>query len=234
MNSVRRNGFTLIEVLIAMTLLGVMVVLLFSSLRIAADSWNGGENKIVDVNQKAVVFQFFKRHLTTIRPLPMLDIEADQGFSLDSTQAFQGLAQKMRFVAALPASSARKGLQIFSIAVDPANTSTLMVSLKPYRITEADDLPPTKPEVLLENIADLRFSYFGKTEDIAMLQWWNEWVIADRLPSLIKVSIKLKDGSYWPDMIFALKITRAANADVVAEDDGQNNDNPDSQDDNDF
>ena len=35
----RLNGFTLIEVLIAMTLLSIMVVLLFASLRICAESW---------------------------------------------------------------------------------------------------------------------------------------------------------------------------------------------------
>jgi general secretion pathway protein J len=53
------QGFTLIEVLIAMTLLGIMVVLLFSSLKICADSWEKGESKITDVNEVAVVFNFF-------------------------------------------------------------------------------------------------------------------------------------------------------------------------------
>lgn len=214
MISARRNGFTLIEVLIAMTLLGVMVVLLFSSLRIAAESWNAGEHKIAEVNQKAVVYQFFKRHLSTIRPLPML--ETTDEFNPEFQQAFQGHLQNLRFVAALPASSARKGLQVFNLALDPTNTSTLMVTLTPYRATEADAVP-VKPEILLENIADLRLSYFGKTEDIAEPQWWDEWSVVDRLPSLIKVSITLQDGSYWPDMVFALKITRATNAEAVAE-----------------
>ncbi|MFI3120724.1 MAG: type II secretion system protein, partial [Methylococcaceae bacterium] len=38
----RQSGFTLIEVLIAMTLLSIMVVLLFASLRICAQSWEQG------------------------------------------------------------------------------------------------------------------------------------------------------------------------------------------------
>jgi len=62
-------GFTLIEVLIAMTLLSIMVVLLFSSLRICAQSWEQGENKIAEVNEVAVVYNFFQRHLSSAIPL---------------------------------------------------------------------------------------------------------------------------------------------------------------------
>ncbi|MCK9605655.1 MAG: prepilin-type N-terminal cleavage/methylation domain-containing protein [Methylomonas sp.] len=225
MKPFRRNGFTLIEVLIAMTLLGVMVVLLFSSLRIAAESWNAGESKMAAVNQKAVVYQFFKRHLTAIRPLPMLNTEPS--YSLDAVPAFQGFPQSLRFVAALPASSARKGLQLFSIALDPENSATLLVALTPYRVTEADQ-EPVKPEVLLESIAGLKFAYFGRIEEFAEPQWLEEWAAIESLPSLIKVSIALKDGSYWPDMIFPLKITRAANTQSVA-DDGQINEDTDQR-----
>ncbi len=220
-----RNGFTLIEVLIAMTLLGVMVILLFSSLRIAAQSWNAGEHKMAAVNQKAVVYQFFKRHLTAIRPLPMLN--TDPTYSSEAVQAFQGFSQSLRFVAGLPASSARKGLQIFSIALDPENSSILLVILTPYRLTEADQ-EPVKPEVLLENIAGLKFAYFGRIEEFAEPRWQEEWAVAERLPSLIKVSIALRDGSYWPDMVFPLKISRAANTQSIA-DDGQANEDTDQR-----
>ena len=216
------KGFTLIEVLIAMTLLGVMVVLLFSSLRIAAESWNAGENKMVQVNQKAVVYQFFKRHLTTIRPLPALNIDQNNP---EAVQVFQGYLQSLRFAAALPASSARKGLQVFTIALNPENASVLIVSLVPYRLTEADqNQPPDRPEVLLEDVAKIQFAYFGKTEDVAESQWREEWTLADRLPSLIKVSIALKDGSYWPDMIFPTKITQSANAETIEGDNAVAND----------
>ncbi len=213
MRLTRCNGFTLIEVLIAMTLLSVMVVLLFSSLKIAAESWNAGENKIAEVNEKAVVYQFFKRHIMVIRPLPLLTDE--QNFAVEAQQAFQGFSQSLRFVSALPASSARKGLQVFTLALDTANRKNLLVTLIPYR-PEAR-LEMGKPEILLGNIAELKFSYFGKTEDVAELMWRDEWSIADRLPSLIKISIKLDDGSDWPDMVFALKITQAVSPETIDE-----------------
>ena len=197
------RGFTLIEMLIAMTLLGIMVVLLFSSLKIAAESWNAGEAKIVEVNKKAVVYQFFKRHLTTIRPL--FDPVLSQGGDVDQLPqpAFQGQSQRLRFVAALPVSAARKGLQVFEIAADSREPSTLLVALSPYQQTE-----PSQPEqvVLLEHIKAFSFSYFGKKEEGGASAWLDEWTGADRLPQLIKVSILLEDGSYWPDMVIPVKI----------------------------
>lgn len=207
------QGFTLIEVLIAMTLLGVMVVLLFSSLRIAAESWEAGETKTAQVNQKAVVYQFFKRHLNAIRPLPMLENNAVD-LENESLQAFAGYSQSLRFAGALPASSARKGVQIFRIYPDPNQTSTLLVSLMPYRQTEGQ-LVEEPPVVLLEGMTALKFSYFGKTEEAAEDLWLDEWIQADRLPRLIKVSIKLNDNSLWPDMVFAPRITQAASVETA-------------------
>ncbi len=210
------KGFTLIEVLIAMTLLGVMVVLLFSSLRIAAESWEAGETKTAQVNQKAVVYQFFKRHLSAIRPLPMLENEAVD-LENESLQAFAGYPQSLRFAGALPASSARKGVQIFRIFPDPNKTSTLLVSLMPYRQTEGQPVEEP-PVVLLEGMAELKFAYFGKTEEAAEDLWLDEWIQADRLPRLIKISIRLDDNSVWPDMVFAPKITQAASVESAVDD----------------
>ncbi|MGZ4958411.1 MAG: prepilin-type N-terminal cleavage/methylation domain-containing protein [Methylomonas sp.] len=230
----RNKGFTLIEMLIAMTLLSVMVVLLFSSLNIAAESWNAGEGKIIEVNKKAVVYQFFKRHLTTIRPAlaeakqdnagaPVAGNEmVDTNNGMGGAQLlFRGQHQAMRFVGALPAASARKGLQVFEIAAGRAEPSTIMVTLSPYQKTEPGE---SKPEVLLEHVKDFAFSYFGKKDNVSEAVWQDEWTSFDHLPQLIKVGIALEDGSYWPDMVFRLKITGLAAVEAIAADAIDNSD----------
>ena len=65
-------GFTLIEVLLAMTLLSVMMTLLFASLKICAESWEQGEKKINEVNEIAAAVNFFQRHLTVAKPFGMI------------------------------------------------------------------------------------------------------------------------------------------------------------------
>lgn len=215
----RSNGFTLIEMLIAMTLLGIMVVLLFSSLKIAAESWNVGEGKLVEVNRKVVVYQFFKRHFTTIKPV----LTQPEG-SINEPAAlpqllFQGHANSVRFVASMPVSAKRKGLQIFEIAADPQNPATLMVALSPYQSAEA--VPPEKV-VLLDKMTAFKFSYFGKLDEASTPVWQEDWVMANYLPQLIKVTIGLQDGSYWPDMVFPLKINAQAATGMIEPDNSAN------------
>ncbi|MDD4913407.1 MAG: prepilin-type N-terminal cleavage/methylation domain-containing protein [Methylococcales bacterium] len=199
----RIKGFTLIEMLIAMTLLGILVVLLFSVLRIAAESWNAGESRTVEVNRKAVVYQFFKRHLATIRPVTLAKSDPNNGE--EPQQAFQGYPQRMAFVASLPASSARKGWQIFEIGPDPNLPSRIMVGLSPYQPTanyQADKV------VLLDHVKTFSFAYFGSADNATAGDslWQEQWTGMTQLPQLIKVSIQLEDGGFWPDMLFPVRI----------------------------
>ncbi|WP_165786276.1 prepilin-type N-terminal cleavage/methylation domain-containing protein [Methylomonas sp. Kb3] len=225
------KGFTLIEMLIAISLLGIMVVLLFASLRIAAESWNSGEAKISEVNKKAVVYQFFKRHLSNTKPFPIIqENQAQNAQQLGSQElpklAFEGLPQSISFVSALPAASARKGLQVFHVGLDPQQPSTLKVALTPYRQTES--IPAdAEPVVLLENLRHFKISYFGASADNVDGNgaWLDEWQgqATGQLPKLVKVSIALNDDSFWPDMIFALKINGQPNAEALL---GEQNQQP--------
>ncbi|AMK78397.1 MULTISPECIES: prepilin-type N-terminal cleavage/methylation domain-containing protein [Methylomonas] len=223
LNRSSAKGFTLIEMLIAISLLGIMVVLLFASLRIAAESWNSGEAKISEVNKKAVVYQFFKRHLSNTKPFPVIQenqTQSNQQQELQKTPklAFEGLPQSISFVSALPAASARKGLQVFHVGLDPRQPSILKVALTPYRQTES--LPAdAEPVVLLENLRHLKISYFGSSTDNGdgSSGWLDEWQgqATGQLPKLVKISIALNDDSFWPDMIFALKINGQPNAEAL-------------------
>lgn len=217
------NGFTLIEMLIAISLLGIMVVLLFASLRTAAESWNSGEAKISEVNKKAVVYQFFKQHLRDTKPFPVLQektlLNNQSADSQDIPKlVFQGFRQNIRFVSALPTASARKGLQIFEVGLNPRHPTTLQVALTPYRQTERTPVD-AEPVVLLENLKDFNISYFGLDPNSSdgSNAWQPEWSgqTMSQLPKLVKISISLDDGSFWPDMIFPLKINGQPNTESL-------------------
>ncbi len=193
------SGFTLIEVIIAMTLLSIMVVLLFGSLKISAESWNKGETKIAEVNEKAVIYQFFKHHLPTIRPL--WDEFADDGRKL----SFQGEQKKLQFVSIFPASAGRKGFQLFKIDFDD-NAGQIKVLLSPF-YPSLEGLQWQQEEVvLLEHVADFKITYFGKEIGDSNGVWLDNWVEKERLPRLIKIKIELTKPGYWPEMIFELKL----------------------------
>ncbi len=196
------RGFTLIEVLIAMTLLSIMVVLLFGSLKICADSWEKGESKITDVNEIAVVYNFFQRHLSKAKPLWNDLSEEEKTFS------FQGNSQSLQFVSAFPASAARSGLQLFSINLaEEDNDQVINVTLTPF-FPAAEGEEWHKEEVTLaKHVSGFTLAYFGSDDGVSEAAWAEEWLNKDVLPRLVKVNISLENGIYWPAMIIDLRVT---------------------------
>ncbi len=196
------SGFTLIEVMLAMTLLSIMVTLLFASLKVCADSWNKGELKIAEVNEKAVVYQFFKRHLPSIRPLwDNFSHENERQFS------FQGSRDKLQFVSVFPASASRKGLQLFEIKFDKGNERQIKVILSPFYPSLDEQEWKTEEVILLEHVDALKISYFGKETMDSDGAWVDSWTGKEHLPRLVKIKIELSTQSFWPEMVFALKLS---------------------------
>ncbi len=216
------RGFTLIEVLIAMTLLSIMVVLLFASLKICAESWEKGERKIEAVNEVAIVYQFFQRHLSTARPL-----WDDFSDATQKTFAFHGDAQSFQFVGEFPASAGRGGLQLFSIQLEDARQDNgqvigtqISVTLTPF-FPVPDSQNMAKEQVtLLKNVRQFSVSYLG-IDDSAELSWQNEWLDKETLPQLVKINIERDDDMYWPEMIVDLKIANSLDNAGVAGIDAQ-------------
>jgi general secretion pathway protein J len=197
------KGFTLIEVLIAMTLLSIMMVLLFTSLKICADSWEKGESKITDVNEIAVVYNFFQRDLSVAKPL-WNDLPAEE----EKTFSFQGGTQSLQFVSAFPASAGRSGLQLFSLnLLEEDNERIINVTIVPF-VPMTEGAKWHKEEVtLIKHVSDFTLAYFGSADGVSEGTWTEEWLNKEVLPRLVKISIKLENGSYWPEMIIDLKVT---------------------------
>jgi general secretion pathway protein J len=220
------SGFTLIEVLIAMTLLSIMVVLLFSSMRICAQSWEKGENKISDVNEVAVVYNFFQRHLSLAIPLSN-DFSAQDNVNAagqpggageaaengSKTLSFQGKKQSLQFVSVFPASAGRSGMQLFSIQTQQQDGEQVInVTLTPFfPAAEGEEWRPEEV-VLLRHVSDFSLAYFGKAEGESASSWHDEWLEKDVQPQLVKVSISTANGVFWPEMIIALKASGAGSS----------------------
>jgi len=218
MNSASRTffqrGFTLIEVLIAMTLLSIMVVLLFSSLRICAQSWEQGENKITEVNEVAVVYNFFQRHLSSA--IPLWNDFAASGAATenkDKTFSFQGKKQFLQFVSVFPASAGRSGMQLFSIRPQQQDgEQVIKVTLTPFFPVAEGEEWRQEEVVLLRHVSDFSLAYFGAADDGGVSRWQDEWLEKDVQPRLVKININTTNGIFWPEMMIELKAAGAVDS----------------------
>ncbi len=199
----RSPGFTLIEVLISMSLLSMMMVLLFGSLKICTDSWEKGENKITAVNELAMVYNFFHQHLSVAQPL-WNDFSSEE-----KSLSFQGNAHSLQFVSAMPASAGRSGLQLFSVDLQSDNNdSFIKVTLSPFFPLAEGAAWHKEEEILISQVSDFSLAYFGSDDLLAIdeASWHDEWLAKNSLPKLVKINITLDKETIFPEIIIELKV----------------------------
>jgi len=202
----KNTGFTLLEVLIGMSIMSVMMLLLFASLRICVQNWNAGEKKIAQISQAATVQTFLYNKLQMALPL-------DIGSADEKQFSFSGDATQLQFVAAMPASAARLGLQIFKLSLLPGKNKQgkkLMVDIKPFFRQNDDTSWKEEQVIILKNIQNFHFSYFGAENTQSEASWQKEWIDKTAFPDLISIDIELSNNELWPQIIVELKV------DVVA------------------
>lgn len=90
------TGFTLLELLISLTIVGVILVIIFGSLRIGARAWEKGEADVEAQQQERVVLDLVKRQIASICAR---EIEVEDGESY----LFKGDEYSMSFMCRLPA-----------------------------------------------------------------------------------------------------------------------------------
>ena len=211
----KQSGFTLLEVLLGMSIMSIMMLLLFASLRICVQNWNAGEKKIAQVSQATIVQNFLQNKLQATLPL-------DADFFEEEQFSFQGDKEKMQFVAAMPASASRLGLQLFNLSMKKTAAGEgreLLVDIQPF-FPQGDDVEQWREEqvVILKKIHKLRFAYFGPDSDDSQRGdaddsvWQNEWLERTVLPQLVSIDVELINGEVWPQLVVALKINRALGA----------------------
>ena len=207
------KGFTLLEILIGTTLLGVMMLLLFSSIRMGARAWDVGERRASEVNQVLIIHSFIRDQL--IRARPVFD-----DFSGDETEfAFSGTQDSLGFVSMLPSSAGRGGMHFYKLKVDKENgVKHLMLELKPfYPVLEGEE-SKIEDVRLLSGVEEIELSYFGIDSDFGGVgvdededegQWFDEWKDKDAMPKLVKLVIVMQDENRWPPLVVRPRIASA-------------------------
>lgn len=202
----REHGFTLLEVLIAMTLLGLIMMLLFGGLRLGTRAWETNSNRVEEISQIEISHQVIRRMLAQAYPL------VDRDVILDLTDRrgidFEGQPESISFAGLMPAHLGG-GFHRFQLLVDDdGGASRLVLRWRRIAYGGEDDGVAGNEAVLIERIAGVRFSYFGPTEDDDAADWHEAWDNPARLPALVRLEIDFPDGDrrFWPDLVVAPRI----------------------------
>ena len=211
----RARGFTLLEMLVGLTLLGVLLILIYSALNIGLRAWDTGDQRAGEASHQRIVQSFLRRELGQVFPIRWRGIP-------ESKIAFEGAKQELKFVTALNLGASIKegGLQWghLYLADDPEEgpggkrRQSLFLKREVFDLQAKDweGLDKAKPTRLIAGVKDIEISYFGAENDNVDPKWVNEWTNPQRVPLLVKVAVTTDLGRDIPELVVALKLGEEA------------------------
>ncbi|CAH9014764.1 prepilin-type N-terminal cleavage/methylation domain-containing protein [Candidatus Nitrosacidococcus sp. I8] len=198
-HSQKISGFTLVELLIAITLMGIILVILFAGLRLATRSWEGVESKNSATERFRVINHLFRHQIRSLS-LPFYMVP-NRGRVL----AFSGSEQSISFVAPFLEELDLGGLYWITYELTYKDgEATLVMYWRPYRPNE-QQINNSDQEILLENISTIRFSYFGALNQNLGSNWYSYWDNPTQPPQLVQLKIETNDME-WPEIVAKIQV----------------------------
>ena len=200
------EGFTLVELLVAITLIALLTVGLYQAFGIGTRAARTVSANIDRPAEIAVAYDFMQRELTSAEPLPI---------ATDSSQTmvkFDGETHALSFVALPPAELAIGGFHLLHLGLEPGKGgSRLIVSWEGVaRGPIAPQPAMLQPSVLIDQVRGIVFTYFGVPGPKQKPAWLDRWSDHDSLPQLVRLRITLANGMQAPDLIVAPRLAEMA------------------------
>lgn len=202
MNS-KASGFTLLEVMIAMSLMGLLMVLIASALTLSNRALTISEYYSTRLSEIRSAQSFIRKSLQQSVPIVFLRDGKNTGWIFDGEQ------QQLRFVAPMPP-ALQGGVKIHSIALadNDEEPSNLQVSFKQTPAQGGGTWGT--PQILLQNVQNLRISYRGLDNNQRVTNWLENWPWPERFPQYIKVDLDTEGPISWPKLVVAIRISPIA------------------------
>jgi len=195
----RQDGFTLVEVLLAVALVSIIMAMAYGGFRASVRATQSGEAVIEQTNRLRVVQQFVRRQLMQSRAL--IIEELDDG----EIVRFEGDRDRVRFVSPMPGYLSYGGpyVQEFSLergaeGMELVYYYAMLNGYEPGALQETTD-----GRLLMEGLGGGEFIFLDYDSETGETFWVDLWEETDRLPLAVGVLLDLDSqrGLVWPDLI---------------------------------
>lgn len=193
-------GFSLLEVLLAITLLALLLVGAMGGIRAATRAMHAGEQNIERTNRLRVAQEFVRRELSRSLPLAF-----GQEHGSGANFVFQGENDFMRFVAPMPGHLSRGGPYVQTLELVRGRKGLQLVFT--HNMLNGFDLDKLKPDdgnpvMLLDGIRRGRFEYRKLDDQNELEDWSDDWENPSLLPVMLRIELEMtpESGLIWPTM----------------------------------
>ena len=193
-----QSGFTLLEILIVLSLLAVLLTLVGGALVGANRAVLTADRYTTGLDERRAAQGFLRQAISQALPLDLA--ENDHG----GAGLFVGSAQRMQFATALPGNLGG-GIQQHTLELSgPPSDRRLQIAFAQVQ----DNVLRAwgEPQVLLHGVRDLSLSYRGTTPEGAPTGWIDQWPWPNRLPRAVRVAVQMDGAVRWTGEVIALRL----------------------------
>ena len=205
----KTTGFTLVELLLAITLMSILLGLTYTGLRAATRSSQRGEIMLAAGGEMRASHQFVRRQINQMLPLPF----AVAGDRDETRIIFVGEAGSIQYVAPMPGYLGSGGPQVQLIEwVSNADSGVLQFSHALLQGYEEERMFDREPVILLEDVDSAGFEFLGMDEGGQLTGWTTSWDQPDKFPVAVRLNVAFNEDRHiqWPELIAGVRIDEAA------------------------
>jgi len=207
-SSVAQRGFTLLEALVAMILLGLMMAVMTGSIRFAGQSRDAVSTRIDSLDNTRIAQDFLRQTLAQAHPKRWTKV-------VGRPYIFRGERDELFMAAPLTARVGVGGLFLLKFSLieegqgqgQGKGKKLVMARMFPEPDTqEMPDFSSAETTVLAENLSEIEFGYLGREDENSDPSWSDDWKEPARMPEAVRVRVKTAAGAAWPELIVPLRV----------------------------
>ena len=186
-----KRGFTLLELILSLAMMGVVLLIIFGALRVGTRAWEKGEKDVAVHQRQRAVLGLLSRQIASA-----CIYEIKMG---DDTFNFKGSEGTMEFVSRSPiVPGALTGVVFVKYMVqegDGDGKKQLNLYEKDAGFLKEEDVENQSEEdlfTLISGLQDLQFEYLKGGEDKSETDWQASWDPSEKtgLPLAVKIILK--------------------------------------------
>ena len=202
------RGFTLIELLIALTLVGLILVLMANGLRLSNRVWDTA-GSIQNGSAQVRLVQELLRDLIEGAAVPRPgEPRSDAG----DRRGFIGSPERISFFGPLPVQrrhAAQHRLTLEHVRRGSSGQMVLSWSPTPWSEPRGRTDPAPDHRILIDQVSELRISYLASAQGDGAKGWQDRWIDSNTLPLLIRIEVTVTGttGGFWPALLIAPRLS---------------------------
>jgi general secretion pathway protein J len=192
------RAFTLLEVMITLTILGFILLMIFGVFRLGLSAWEKGESGKEEYQRMRIASQLIFQQVKSVIPYKIKSQKAEGDFL-----AFEGKARSLKFVSTLSLKTRLPSGFVYAFyEFQEGGEKGGRLILYEGRVLNKnfmDEPPPQEAAVpLFEGLAEVRFEYYKgeNPETNPAGEWMEEWNAKEEkeLPKALRITLVSRKG----------------------------------------